>query len=67
MERRSLIDDGRDILVDIPEAAEPEAERVVIVVGCRPPWGRGTSEEAVWIVLGVAAVAVAVALGIDQS
>ena len=54
---RSLIDDGRDILVYIPEAAEPEAERVVIVdrpLPPRTPWYE--RREAVWIVLGVAAV-----------
>ena len=58
---RSLIDDGRDILVYIPEAAEPEAERVVIVdrpLPPRTPWYE--RKEAVWIVLGVAAVVIAV-------
>ena len=58
---RSLIDDGRDILVYIPEAAEPDAERIVIVdrpLPPRTPWFE--RKEAIWVVLGAAALLIAV-------
>lgn len=58
---RSLIDDGRDILVYIPEAAEPDAERIVIVerpLPPRTPWYE--RNEAVWVILGIAAIVIAV-------
>ena len=40
---RSLIDDDRDILVYIPEAAEPDAERIVVVDRPLPARTRGSS------------------------
>ncbi len=59
----SLIDDRPDILVYIPEAAEPGAERIVVVdrpLPPRTPWFE--RKEAVWVVLGAAAVLIAVLL-----
>ncbi len=58
-----MIDDGPDILVYIPEAAEPDAERIVVVdrpLPPRTPWFE--RKEAVWVVLGAAAVLIAVLL-----
>lgn len=58
---RSLIDDGRDILVYIPEAAEPDAEPIVVVERPLPPrtlWFE--RKGALWIVLGVVAVSIAI-------
>jgi hypothetical protein len=58
---RSLIDDSRDILVYIPEAAEPDAERIVIIdrpLPPRTPWFE--RKEALWVVLGVAAILIGV-------
>jgi hypothetical protein len=58
---RSLIDDSRDILVYIPEAAEPGAERIVVVdrpLPPRIPWYE--RKEALWVILGVAALLIAV-------
>ena len=57
---RSLITDETDILVYIPEAVEPSAERVVVVE--QPPPRRVAwfeRPEAIWIVLGVAAALIA--------
>lgn len=58
---RSLITDETDILVYIPEAVEPSAERVVVV---DQPLPRAWFErpEAVWIILGVAAALIAALL-----
>jgi hypothetical protein len=58
---RSLLDDKPDILVYIPEAAEPGAEHVVVIdrpLPPRTPWFE--RKEAVWVVLGVAALLIAV-------
>jgi hypothetical protein len=58
---RSLIDDDRDILVYIPEAAESDAERIVIVdrpLPARTPWYE--RNEALWVVLGIAVALIAV-------
>jgi hypothetical protein len=58
---RSLVTDEPDILVYIPEAAEPGAERVVVVDHPAPrvvPWIERS--EAPWIILGAAALLVAV-------
>lgn len=60
---RSLIDDSRDILIYIPEAAEPDAERIVIVdrpLPPRTPWFE--RKGAFWVVLGAAALLIAVIL-----
>jgi hypothetical protein len=58
---RSLIDDSRDILVYIPEATEPDAERIVVIdrpLPPRTPWFE--RKEALWVILGVAAALIAV-------
>lgn len=58
---RSLLDDQPDSLVRIPEAAEPEEERIVVVdrqAPARTPWFE--RKEAPWVVLGVAALLIAV-------
>lgn len=57
---RSLITDENDILVYIPEAVEPSAGRVVVVDQPIPPRAAWFDRpEAVWIVLGIAAVLIA--------
>jgi len=58
---RSLTTDETDLLVYIPEAAEPSAERIVVV---DQPVHRAWFErpEAVWIILGVAAALIAALL-----
>ena len=58
---RSLIDDKPDILVYIPEAAEPGVERIVVVdqpLPPRLPWYE--RKEALWVILGIAALLIAV-------
>jgi hypothetical protein len=57
---RSLITDETDVLVYIPEAVQPDAERVVVVdrpIPQQVPWFERS--EALWIILGAAAVLIA--------
>ena len=61
---RSLTTDETDLLVYVPEAVEPSADRVVVVDQPAPP-PRGSwfeRPEAVWIILGAVAVLIAALL-----